>query len=649
MRFFSFLVVICVTNLLTASDTVPELDSPREIAFRAKWDGTEQRYLVRLPANFDTNQPHSMLIALHGHGSDRWQFAKNSRDECRAARDAAARHQWIFVSPDYRAKTSWMGPAAEADLLQILDDLNRQYRLENVIVCGGSMGGASALAFAAMHPDMVEGAVSMNGTANFVEFAGFADAITTSFGGSKSEKPDEYRKRSAELFPERLAMPIGLTTGGRDTVVPCDSTLRLANLLKERQSPVQLVHRPDGSHETNYPDATSVLEFVIGKLDPADSRPKPLLSFTDKPKTIVCLGDSVTGVYYHTGGIRAYPEMLEIGLHRLFPDAAINVVNAGISGHTTVEGLARLESDVLSKNPDLVTISFGLNDMVRITPEAYRENLITLIKRIRERNSQVVLCTPNAVLNTTGRPLEKLDVFCDTMRSVGREPSVPVCDQYRAGDRFHRRAPWTWRLTLSDEIHPNMDGHKRMAEELCRTIAGTTTSLDSVAPSRPSLPHVKALLQQRKPIRVLAMSPYDGFIGSALKRLNENAIVEVTPWTVEGKSIPAIEQEAKSLVRSMKPDLVLLAVPRDAAVESDEQFVHGYSWIMNWSLSFGHQEWDCVVVHPSVTTANGSGPRDDLSRQLIRAQHLDWIDRNPDDKSSAAELLSNWFSQRAND
>lgn len=44
-----------------------------------------------------------------------------------------------------------------------------------------------------------------------------------------------------------------------------------------------------------------------------------LLSAGRQPVTIVCLGDSITGVYYHSGGVRAYPEMLEIALQRIYP------------------------------------------------------------------------------------------------------------------------------------------------------------------------------------------------------------------------------------------------------------------------------------------------------------------------------------------
>ena len=645
LKFILLLLVPASSATLYADDSVDELDPPMDVPFTSKVDGTEQRYVVRLPKDFDVKKPHHLLIALHGHGSDRWQFISDARDECRAARDTASIYQMIYVSPDYRAKTSWMGPAAESDMLQMLDDLNRQYRIENVIISGGSMGGTSALAFAAMHPEHVDGIVSMNGTANLVEYAGFADAIFASYGGTKAEKPNEYHKRSAELFPERLRMPVGLTTGGLDTLVPPDSTLRLAALLNQRELPVRLIHRPEGGHETTYIDAMDAFRFVMQKSNEATDRLQPLLTFDGKPRTIVCLGDSVTGVYYHTGGRRAYPEMLELGLRRRFPQTPVTVINAGISGNTTQNGLDRLETDVLSKKPDLVTISFGLNDVVRVTPEAFRVNLETLVVRCREQRSEVVLCTPNAVIDTASRPINKVVDYCEIIRNVGRAMSVPVCDQYQAGIRLKNRAPWTWRLTLSDEIHPNMDGHKRMAEELCRTIAGKIISLDDVRPPS-SLMHVRTLLQQQKPIRVLAMPPYDVLIASALKKLNETASVEVTTWSVAGKSIVELEAEAKALVRPLRPDLVVLAVPRDAIAENDEQFVHSYAWIMSWSLSFGQQEWDCVVVHPSVVTPELTGVRDALIRRLVSAQHLELIDRDQNDKADGtAVFLDSWIKR----
>ncbi len=229
----------------------------------AEHDGTEQKYVVMTPQGFAFDKPFSVLIALHGHGSDRWQFVRLARDECRATRDVAAANGMILVSPDYRAATSWMGPAAEADVAQILQTLKKHFQVERVILCGGSMGGTGALTFSALHPELIDGVVSLNGTANLVDYQQFQEAIAASFGGSKQEVPEEYRKRSAEFFPKLFTMPVAATTGGQDKLVPADSVLRLLKEVGKHNSKVLSIHRPDGGHSTNYDDTKKALTFVI--------------------------------------------------------------------------------------------------------------------------------------------------------------------------------------------------------------------------------------------------------------------------------------------------------------------------------------------------------------------------------------------------
>jgi len=235
----------------------------QDVAFKASVDGTTQHYVVVLPPRFQAAEKHGLLIALHGHGADRWQFVKEERDECRAVRDAAQKHSLILVSPDYRARTSWMGPLAEADLVQIIAEVKDRYAIDRVLICGGSMGGTASLAFAALHPELLHGVASMNGTANLLEYENFPDAISSSFGGTKVERLEEYKRRSAEYWPERLTMPISMTTSGQDTIVPPHSVQRLAGVLKILQRPVLLIHRPDADHVTNYEDATAILEFIL--------------------------------------------------------------------------------------------------------------------------------------------------------------------------------------------------------------------------------------------------------------------------------------------------------------------------------------------------------------------------------------------------
>ena len=258
------LILLLGTSSLRAFDG----EATTDVVFKATSDGSEQRYVIVLPAKFQSDQRHDVLIALHGHGSDRWQFIKDARDECKAARDAAAKHRLIYVSPDYRARTSWMGPAAETDLVQIIAELKQQHRVGRVLICGGSMGGTGALTFAALHPELIDGVAAMNGTANLLEYAQFQEAISASFGGTKKAIPAEYKKRSAEYWPERLTMPVAMTTGGRDTLVPPQSCQRLAAVLKSLDREVLLLHRDATGHETNLADATEILEFVI-KSSPA--------------------------------------------------------------------------------------------------------------------------------------------------------------------------------------------------------------------------------------------------------------------------------------------------------------------------------------------------------------------------------------------
>jgi len=163
--------IIAITPVKSALAT-DDLGKPVDVEFKADVDGSPQHYVEMLPKDFQPSTPCDVLIALHGHGSDRWQYIKNER--CKAVRDFAARHAPIMVSPDYRAATSWMGPKAEADLVQIIALLRNKHRVRKVFLVGGSMGGTSVLIFSALHPELVAGISSQNGTANMRKILGKA-------------------------------------------------------------------------------------------------------------------------------------------------------------------------------------------------------------------------------------------------------------------------------------------------------------------------------------------------------------------------------------------------------------------------------------------------------------------------------------------
>jgi lysophospholipase L1-like esterase len=76
---------------------------------------------------------------------------------------------------------------------------------------------------------------------------------------------------------------------------------------------------------------------------------------------IVCLGDSIT---YGDGlsGAQAYPTVLMDLVRQSHPDLDAVVINSGLCGDTSVQGLARLERDALWYQPHVVILAFGLND-----------------------------------------------------------------------------------------------------------------------------------------------------------------------------------------------------------------------------------------------------------------------------------------------
>jgi len=259
------MLLLTTLFLCVAIQQISVADTEEDISFVAAVDGSEQRYVLWQPSEVFALEGCSIIIALHGHGSDRWQFIQNPRDECRAVRDMARKHNMAVLSPDYRAATSWMGPTAESDLLQIIGEYRQLYHPPKVLLVGGSMGAASALTFAALHPETVDGVVAMNGIANHEQYTGFQTAISVSFGGSKAEKPEEYKKRSAEFSADRLTMSIAFTVGGLDDVTPPESIRRLAEKLNTLGRNVLLIESPGGGHETSYEHACQALEYVICK------------------------------------------------------------------------------------------------------------------------------------------------------------------------------------------------------------------------------------------------------------------------------------------------------------------------------------------------------------------------------------------------
>ena len=262
-------IILTVCHAVLTSAVAFATMTSEDLSFVASSDGTTQKYLKLTPANLPAEKI-DVMIWLHGHGCDRLKVLE-SRGECSGSRDFCEQNGMLLVSPDYRAQTSWMGPAAEADTLQLIGILKDAYDVGRIFFVGGSMGGTSSLTFAARHPDLVDGVTAFNPLADHMTYEKFQDAIAASFGGTKAEIPDEYRARSAINYINELTMPLAITVGGRDTTIPPDSARELARLVEAAHpGNVYLDDVASRGHETDYDATLKALRQMLCRANGTD-------------------------------------------------------------------------------------------------------------------------------------------------------------------------------------------------------------------------------------------------------------------------------------------------------------------------------------------------------------------------------------------
>lgn len=197
-------------------------------------------------------------------------------------------------------------------------------------------------------------------------------------------------------------------------------------------------------------------------------------SVADATTKIVCLGDSVTkAVRPGVAPDQTFCSLLENALKK--PDRPIEVVNAGIGGHTTKDALARFERDVLAQDPHCVVIMFGLNDSwidagkstSRISRKEYRENLLKMIHGLKDRGTKVLLMTPNPALAPTFDPARNVTLrpYVEIVRDLARTEDLPLVDLY---GRFAELALEGVDINtlFTDAMHPNPAGQKLIADLL---------------------------------------------------------------------------------------------------------------------------------------------------------------------------------------
>ncbi len=366
-----------------------------------------------------------------------------------------------------------------------------------------------------------------------------------------------------------------------------------------------------------------------------------------EPTRIVCFGDSITGAYYHTGSRRAWCEVLGIALREALPGARPEMINAGISGHTTVNALARLEQDVLARQPHLVVVMFGMNDVTRVPIDEFRGNLRAIVEGCQQANTAVLLCSPNSVVENAARPNAGLQEFAQAVREVAGDAGCEFVDVFNAWQQARAQDEQAWRLEMSDEIHPNMNGHRRLAELVAATLTGREVKLTELPPPADSLQHVRGRLARGESVHIVAMPPYGEIMVDVLRREFPAAELRLTAWPTAGRSLAQMSEWGRQ-VRALQPDLVIPAVPLQTGAPDPAAFIRDYEWILNHAFPFGGAGWDVVPILPLEPQAAlaAAGDELELARTLVVGKDVAFVERRPGDERSPTELVAAWVASQ---
>ena len=216
--------------------------------------------------------------------------------------------------------------------------------------------------------------------------------------------------------------------------------------------------------------------------------------------TLCFFGDSVThGEFEFTNGYKESVWKPELVYHKLLADRIrevygkeINVVNAGIGGNFSSDGLKRIQTDVLDKKPDFCCVMFGTNDVTNARKgaaalEEYKLNMRTILTQLKAHGIEVVVMTPGMLCS---RPVKgftgfwrfvhvfyehlqksgKMDEYAEAARQVAKEADVPVADAYAEWKLLEQQGVDTTALLANGMNHPNAEMHKVFADKLFQLI-----------------------------------------------------------------------------------------------------------------------------------------------------------------------------------
>ena len=182
-----------------------------------------------------------------------------------------------------------------------------------------------------------------------------------------------------------------------------------------------------------------------------------------EPVKVVALGDSLTQGWLVSQG---YLYFLREMLLDIYPSCEISLINRGIPGNTSEQGVERVYRDVVSQKPDLTLVQFALNDAYTgVSQPEFRENIKSIIISIQSSTeSEVKLVT--SVPLTDEVENRHAGNFYSVLQSLASEYRLPLAEVHRYWSARMGEGLDPDDLYQFDGIHPTEEGYRIMAEAI---------------------------------------------------------------------------------------------------------------------------------------------------------------------------------------
>jgi pimeloyl-ACP methyl ester carboxylesterase len=216
-------------------------------------------------------------VVIHGHGSHGDQLY--TREDIKRDWLPALRARRLGVLTPNLRDDAWMSPAAAADLHGLLQYLREQHGAERFLFVSGSMGGASNLIYACLHPQDVAACIALCPATDLGSYyvwcmahpeegvqREIGRALAAAYGAPPQQDPALYASHSAILHADQLTMPVYMVHGTRDELIPVAQPRHLVGEMGDRYS-FAYVEIPDGDHEAPLRGFAAGFEWVMRRID----------------------------------------------------------------------------------------------------------------------------------------------------------------------------------------------------------------------------------------------------------------------------------------------------------------------------------------------------------------------------------------------